>query len=271
MTLLPLTYIQLLALSCSMSMFKMSLLLFPSILLLFSTCPVCPSCPVSSYTIHKSSSIVFISFLHPLILAHLCPASSLIWFSLCSFFLLFYTILLFFPLTVRFFFFTKIFIYSFHPSCTSSSSFHHPLSSSVSSSFLLILHLHVAAAHWSWVSPSCSEQLTCWKQVTVAKVIRQDGCIWRWMRGRLLWWLEGPRAKTPEWLICLSLSLQSCKHKTRRRRAFLEERLLIKTHTWPKIIWNNWVAEISDVIQVWPMSAFESLKQNVIICVICIA
>lgn len=67
---------------------------------------------------------------------------------------------------------------------------------------------HCCCCCRSWLCPLCSEHLSRW-QVTVGKVIRQDGCVWRWMGGRLFWWLEGPAAKTPAWLISSSLSLIS--------------------------------------------------------------
>lgn len=64
----------------------------------------------------------------------------------------------------------------------------------------------------------CCERLACWKQVTVGKVIRQDGFVWKWM------WLSvpmtlGPSSQNTSMTHLLSLSFLSSAENTTARRA----------------------------------------------------
>lgn len=64
----------------------------------------------------------------------------------------------------------------------------------------------------------CCERLACWKQVTVGKVIRQDGCVWKWM------WLSvpmtlGPSSQNTSMTHLLSLSILNSAENTTARRA----------------------------------------------------
>lgn len=64
----------------------------------------------------------------------------------------------------------------------------------------------------------CCEHLACWKQVTVGKVIRQDGCVWKWM------WLSvpmtlGPSSQNTSMTHLLSLSILNSAENTTARRA----------------------------------------------------
>lgn len=95
----------------------------------------------------------------------------------------------------------------------------HLLCDLTSSSFFLFLtlsfHLLVFVLHTFLL---CCERRACWKQVTVGKVIRQDGCVWKWM------WLSvpmtlGPSSQNTSMTHLLSLSLLSSAENTTARRA----------------------------------------------------
>lgn len=96
--------------------------------------------------------------------------------------------------------------------CTSSVISLHPLSFFFFN--IIIPFIGFCPSHFLL----CCERLACWKQVTVGKVIRQDGCVWKWM------WLSvpmtlGPSSQNTSMTHLLSLSILNSAENTTARRA----------------------------------------------------
>lgn len=96
--------------------------------------------------------------------------------------------------------------------CTSSVISLHPLSFFFFN--IIIPFIGFCPSHFLL----CCERLACWKQVTAGKVIRQDGCVWKWM------WLSvpmtlGPSSQNTSMTHLLSLSILNSAENTTARRA----------------------------------------------------
>lgn len=96
--------------------------------------------------------------------------------------------------------------------CTSSMISLHPLSFFFFN--IIIPFIGFCPSHFLL----CCERLACWKQVTVGKVIRQDGCVWKWM------WLSvpmtlGPLSQNTSMTHLLSLSILNSAENTTAWRA----------------------------------------------------